>query len=230
MYDPVVQDDALTFEVFGLMQGVLTIIDRETDTVWSHLEGKAIRGTLEGARMTMVPSPQMTWGEWKESHPDTVVLSPDTPFRSRYRPVRIGVFNMREARFGDDRLPANALVVGVETKDRFKGYALEDLSEAGGVVNDLLAGQPIVVIHDSDSQTGLAYSRLLDGEVLEFYNASVTGFELRDRKTDSIWDRGGRAISGSLAGAALEFVPSFISEWYGWSAYHPETAIFGAQP
>lgn len=176
--------------------------------------------------MTMIPVPIMTWKEWKASYPDTMVLSPDTPFHDRYRPTRIGVFNAREAQFGDDRLAANTLVVGVEVGEEFKGYPLDELSKAGGVVNDTLASQPIVVIYDKDSQTGLAYSRVAAGQNLEFYNAATQGFELRDRQTDSIWTRSGQAASGPLMGESLEFIPSFISEWYGWSGYHPDTALF----
>ena len=221
-----VQGYTLTFEVSGLLQDVLTMTDRETGSVWTHLDGNAIRGPLQGARINIVPAAQMTWGEWKKAHPSTMVLSPDTPFRNRYRPVRIGVFNPREANFGDDRLASNALVVGVEANEHFKGYELEDLTSAGGVVNDRLAGQPIVVIYDGNARTGLAYSRLLDGQVLEFYNVTPQGFELRDQETGTLWDGQGRAISGPLVGRFLEFVPSFISEWYGWSGYHPDTLLF----
>ena len=217
---------SLTFEVFGLLQGVLTMIDRETSSVWTHLEGKAIRGTLQGKRLDMVPLPQMTWGEWKASHPDTLVLSPDTPFRNRYRQVRIGRFSPQEAEFGDGRLRANALVVGVEVAGQFKGYPVDELREVGGVINDTLAGEPIVVIYDGDSQTGLAYNRVVDGQVLELYNAASPGVEIRDRQTESLWDRQGQAFSGTLAGVSL----AFISEWYGWSGYHPETMLFGDDP
>ena len=226
-----VDGQLLTFEVFGLLQDVLTMVDRETDTVWTHLDGKAIRGTLEGQRMTLVPMPLMTWSEWKATHPDTLVLSPDTPFQNRYTPTRIGVLNPREARFGDDRLAANALVVGVEVAGQFKGYPLDRLGGIGGVANDTLGAHPIVVIYDRDAHTGLAFSRLVAGQVLDFYNAATQGFELRDRQTDSLWSLGGKAVSGPLAGESLVFVPSFISEWYGWSGYHPETALFvGPQP
>ena len=168
----------------------------------------------------------ITWSEWKESHPDTMVLSPETPFRDMYRTVPIGVFNQGEALFGDARLQANTLVVGVETGGQFKGYPLDALQKAGGAVNDVLASQPVVVIYDDNAQTGLAYSRLVNGQVLEFYNSEAQGFKLRDRQTDSVWNLQGRALSGTLAGTSLEFVPSFISEWYGWSAYHPETMLF----
>lgn len=216
----------LTFEVFGLLKGVLTMIDRETGSVWTHLDGKAITGQLQGARMTMLPLVHITWEEWKTSHPDTMVLSPDTPFQDRYGPVRIGVFNQREAGFGDGRLAANALVVGVEVEGQFKGYPLEELRNVGGVVNDTLAHQPIVVIYDDVAQVGLAYSRVLGDKVLEFDTSGTHGLELRDKETQSIWNRQGTALSGPLAGISLEFVPSFISEWYGWSGYHPETTLF----
>ena len=114
------------------------MIDRETGSVWTHLDGKAITGQLQGSRMTMLPLVHITWGEWKASHPDTMVLSPDTPFQDRYRPVRIGVFNQREAKFGDGRLAANALVVGVEVEGQFKGYPLEELRNVGGKVDPII--------------------------------------------------------------------------------------------
>ena len=217
---------ALSFEVFGLDRDVLIMVDRETGSIWNHLDGEAVRGPLAGSRLKMVPVPQMTWGEWKAEHPGAEVLSPDTPFSSRYRPVSIGRFNPREARFGDDRLEANSLVVGVEIDGSFKGYPIDRLTEAGGVVNDALPGAELVVFYDFTGRTGLAYSRLVDGRPLTFYNASQNGLELRDRETDSVWNSHGSATEGPLAGAALEFVPSFISEWYGWSGYHPETALF----
>ena len=221
-----VDGQALTFEVFGLLQDVFTMVDRETRTLWTHLDGKAIQGPLEGKRLTLIAVPHMTWGDWRASHPDTTVLSPDTPFQDRYRPVQIGVFSRQEDLFGDDRLASNALVVGVEVDDLFKGYSVEALTEVGGVVNDTLASQPIVVLYDDVARTGLAFSRAVDGQLLEFYNAASQGFELRDRQPQSLWDSEGRSISGPLVGTTLEFVPSFISEWYGWSAYHPESELF----
>ena len=101
-----------------------------TATVWNHLDGRATQGRFQGARLTMIPMFHMTWGDWKSSHPETTVLSPDTPFQDRYRPVTIGRFNPREASFGDDRLAANALVVGVEVNGHFKGYPLKSCEKS----------------------------------------------------------------------------------------------------
>ena len=67
-------------------------------------------------------------GQWKVQHKETLVLSPDTEFKDRYvRPLQIGVFDPYEAVFGDDRLPSNALIVGVGVDGFFKGYPLEEL-------------------------------------------------------------------------------------------------------
>ena len=206
------------------------MVDRQTGTVWTHLDGKAIDGPLQGVRMEMVPMPQMTWKDWRDLHPDTMVLSPDTEYSVRYRTPRIGAFNRGEARFGDDQLTSNALVVGVEVEGQFKAYDVQDLRKAGSVVNDMLGLDSIVVWYDSGTRTGMAYSREIDGEVLEFYNAGRDRLDLRDRGTDSLWNSLGRAVGGPLAGARLQFVPSFISEWYGWSGYHPETALYEREP
>ena len=32
--------------------------DRETSTIWNHLDGKAVQGPLAGERLTIVPLPQ----------------------------------------------------------------------------------------------------------------------------------------------------------------------------
>ena len=221
-----VDGQRLTFDTTGLLDGVFRMRDRQTGSIWTHFDGKAIAGPLAGQRLKMVPIPQATWGQWKAGHADTQVLDPDTPFSDRYvRPVRIGVYNPQEAIYGDDRLPSNALVVGVEVDGAFKGYPISELESAGGVVNDTLGGRPIVVVYDSIARTGLAYLRLVDGRTLEFFNAGLDRYELRDRESGSLWDVHGRAYEGD---ARLEFVSSFISEWYGWSGYHPESQLYQA--
>ncbi|MDP6715990.1 MAG: DUF3179 domain-containing (seleno)protein, partial [SAR202 cluster bacterium] len=65
---------------------------------------------------------------------------------------------------------------------------------------------------------------------LEFYVTEGEDFAIRDRQTESTWDAQGNAVFGPLEGNVLKFVPSFISEWYGWSGYHPETQLFAQAP
>ena len=202
--------------------------DRETGTIWAHLDGTASQGPLAGERLRWVPMPQMTWGQWKADHPETLVLDPDTPFQERYGPVRIGTVGRNETSFGDDRLPSNALVVGVEANGEFVGFALDLLGLEDGVVNAEVGGEPVVVLYDAASQTGIAYSRILNGRTLIFEVAPPSDGAMRmtDRETGTLWNIHGKAVSGPLSGGAVTFVPSLISEWYGWSGYHPDTGLY----
>ena len=205
------------------------MLDRQTDTIWAHLDGKAMRGSMAGERLPILPLPQMTWGEWKAEYPETLVLDPDTPFKDRYTsPVRIGVPGTDEAQYGDDRLPSNALVVGVEVQGDFVGFPIDQVRSEGGVVNADVGGRPVVVLYDAQAQTGIAYLRTVDSRdlVFESEGAADASLTVTDTETGSRWDVHGKAISGPLAGASLTFVPSLISEWYGWSAYHPETGLY----
>ena len=222
-----VNGQSLTFDVLGLYQDVFMMRDRQTGTVWAHLDGNASQGPLVGERLAFVPLPQMAWADWLAEHPGTLVLDPDTPYADRYRSVRIGQPNRGDALWGDDRLAANTLVVGVEANGAFVGFPIDAIGREGGVVNTEVGGVPVVVVYDAGSQTGIAFERTVGGQTLEFANTpAIRGFRLHDAETASTWDIGGHAVDGPLVGASLNFVPSFISEWYGWSGYHPETGLY----
>lgn len=217
----------LLFEIVDLQQGVFTMRDHVTGTLWNHLDGRATGGSLKGARLPMIALQQTTWAAWLAEHPRTTVLAFDTPWQRNYRLVPIGEFAPDEARFGDGRLPPNELVLGVESNDTFRGYQLSALKKAGGVVNDTLGGHPIVAAYDGKTGNAMAYSRRVGGTDVKFALTTDAGRSmLEDTASGSRWTLGGQPVSGTLA-TPLEFVPSIITEWYGWSAYHPQSGIHG---
>ena len=95
---------------------------------------------------------------------------------------------------------------------QFEGYDIEDVRKSGSVVNDTLGGEPIVVVYERATRSGIAYSRDVNGQALEFYHAAGRSLERRHRETGSLWNSEGHAVDGELAGAALSFVPSYILE------------------
>ncbi len=210
----------------GLDRGVLIMSDRETNSTWEHLTGKAINGPLKGTRLPIVPLPQLSWGEWRTLHPNTLVLDPNTTFAHRYRKVEIGQPHPSESVFGDNRLEPNSLVVGVEKNNTYAGYSLDAITLAGGIVNVEIGGHPIVVVYDENSSLGIAYSSYFSGKLLSFKSGIRNGSLVLVDSTDSIWTIDGMAISGLHEGSRLKFIPSFVTEWYGWSAYHPNTLLF----
>ncbi|HIO63203.1 MAG TPA: DUF3179 domain-containing protein, partial [Dehalococcoidia bacterium] len=72
----------------------------------------------------------------------------------------------------------------------------------------------------------LAVTGALGDGAFNVYGVNGENFAIRDKQTESTWDAQGNAVSGPLEGNVLKFVPSFISEWYGWSGYHLETQLF----
>ena len=77
MYDRNYDGKTLSFEPSGgLMNASLVMQDRETDTFWSIMSGKAEAGALDGTALIELPvSEKMSWAEWRARHPDTLVLS-----------------------------------------------------------------------------------------------------------------------------------------------------------
>ena len=176
------------------------MIDRETGSVWSHLDGEAIQGPVTGATMEFIPILLTTWEEWLDLNPDTVVLSDDTPFRSRYRDAQVGMPNPRAGQdllYGDDRLDAEELVLGVITDESYAAYPLFELRESDGVINDTMDGMPIVILYDAESNSATAFSRVIDGQEAQFEFVSGGPFRARDDVTNTTWNITGVGVTRS---------------------------------
>lgn len=56
--------------------GNLVMFDQATGSFWSQILARAICGPLTGETLEILPASVATWGNWRESHPDTDVLLP----------------------------------------------------------------------------------------------------------------------------------------------------------
>ncbi len=69
------QDREFTFDFGeGLIQHNLLMVDRETSSVWSQLDGAAVSGPQTGQPLKMIGAFQTTWGFWRKQHPSTVAM------------------------------------------------------------------------------------------------------------------------------------------------------------
>jgi hypothetical protein len=202
--------------------------DDRTGSVWSHLDGRAIGGELAGEALEVLPLQTTTWGAWVTDHADTTVIDIDTGFEYRERVSLAGGGLGRtfaDSLDGiDDRLPLNDLVLGVLVGQQATAFRIEAIRDEVPLAAEV-AGVPLVILADAVGEPSLAYHRALtDGRVLDFERSDG---EIRDRQTGSRWTSSGLATEGGLAGVQLTFVTSFLSEWYGWAAFHPGTSIEG---
>lgn len=210
--------------------------DRATGSVWTHYDGTVLQGPLagQGIAMTIEPMAHTTWERWLADHPDTEVLDRIEEYEPFYGTYTWGDSNIGNEWLGplfedtviniDERLRGNELVLGVGIGDIFTAFVLAE-SDGLSVVDDVLGGHPIVAFVDPDNLFGLAYSALVDGDKRTF---DVVDGQIID-DLDTIWNLDGLAISGPAEGTQLGYVTSFVTEWYGWAAYHPTTDIHGHQ-
>lgn len=228
MYSRQINGEVYEFGVSGkLVMNVLVMYDRQTETLWSQLLGRAIEGSLTGAELDYFPSWQTTWQDWRTRYPDTLALikgyaGQRDPYLSYYGDLRAGV--MGES-VEDDRLTTKQFVIGVAIGDQAVAFPFSVLNEQP-VVNHRIGGVPVLVVFDEENASGVVYDRRVEGQELEF--AVDDGLILRDTLSGSRWDgRMGVAIEGEYVGTHLERIRSTSSFWFGWKDFYPDTEVYG---
>jgi hypothetical protein len=215
--------------------------DRETYTLWSHLLGEPVIGPLAGSgiKLEFFPVSLTTWGEWVEEHPDTTVLSRDTGYYSEaayaderdpesiyyeYRGTELTKYPVWDR---DSSLNTKDIVLGLEQDGAYKAYPLDALRE-NVVLNDSIGGLEVVVMAASTSGDARAYLR--DGRVFRPEDKDG-GPGVPSSLVDSegaVWTVTDDALVDASDGSrTLPRVPSRLTYWFGWYAFHPDTAVYG---
>lgn len=234
VFDRVVDGRELTFGVSGYLHNDnLVMYDHQTNTLWSQLIGQAVRGAQRGQQLAVLPAIITTWGEWKKTQPNTTILSAAQMGRQAEAIIDpyAGYYASGAAGFStgqnqNDLLPAKSLVIGLVAGQEARAYPLGTV-QAEGIIHDQLGILPVLLIFDEMLGTVLAYRPEIDGQRLTFTAAAQFGF-FTDEETGSLWDgRSGVAVDGPLAGAELPQLSGPLVFWFAWSAFHPETDVYG---
>jgi hypothetical protein len=249
-YDSDLKGKPVKLDFYGLYNGVVVLCERETGSVLLQVDGRFVTGPLLGEKLTPGAVLDTTWGQWKQLHPDTLVMSPDTPKKQFYSPKEKpeprgydrfpAPFFRPSMTRGDKRLPffEKVLAVSVPASGGNTGapgtflhraYPIEALKKAGGVVNDSLGGMPVGVFLDLETAAAVAVARQLDGKTLTFESRKLPDGKpaIFDQETQTQWNIEGKALNGPLKSRSLARLDSHLSQWYGWVAYFPDTSIFG---
>ena len=97
------------------------------------------------------------------------------------------------------------------------------------IVNDTVGGEPIVITYCPLCNSAFVYSRVVDGQVLDFGttgNLRFSNLVMYDRQTESWWQEiGGEAIVGDLAGKKLKLLPQSIVSWADFKSSFPKGKV-----
>jgi hypothetical protein len=169
-FDRTVLGKERSFGVSGLLYNSdVLLYDRETNSLWSQILGKAVTGPAKGAKLPLVATAHTSWADWVARHPDTLVLSEDTGFTRDYardpyagydaNPVILFPVANSSSRFDN-----KDVVLGIEVDGSRKAYPFRELAKTEGVIGDKLAGRDIRVSYDAQHRTARVLDK--DGEEL----------------------------------------------------------------
>lgn len=210
--------------------------DHQTGSLWTQITGEAIDGPLKGAWLTPLASERLNWSTWKRLHPDGLVLSKSKsprgvyeadPYSGYYSSTRVGLFGPGSV---DPRLEDKQYVLGLALAGRARAYPYS-LLERKTIVNDVVAGTPVLVVFSGADQSAFVFERYVATSVeLTFRLATGTDPEelrLEDEQSGSLWDgRNGEALAGPWRGWSLDRLPSTSAFWFAWHDHYPHTDVY----
>lgn len=234
----------LDFGTSGMLyKSDLVMYDRQSDSLWSQMQGRAIVGDRVGARLRPRPANTVGFEDWRAAHPAGKVLARDTGHRRRYgvnpyasydAPM-LGPFLFQGR--PDPRRPPKERVVGIAIGSARRAYPWP-LLEKARVVHDAVEGQDLVIFYLPGTLSALdateiarsravgataVYRARLGDRTLRF---EVTPRGFRDRPTGSRWSFFGVAVDGPLAGQRLTPLQHVDAFWFAWAAFNPTTTVW----
>lgn len=231
VYRRVVAGQELSFQASGyLLKDNLVLVDQPTGTLWSQLLGQGIRGALRGEKLEVLPSQIMTWENWREIHPESLVLDDGTlgyagdlpdPYQGYFSSSSSGLGGVEDV---DPRMPGKSLVYGFR-EARFSTALPVEILRESGLVQFELGSDQILAVFDPLSDN-ISFYRFPDiGEPINFMAGAEPG-TFQDEETGTIWSsRSGAGLKGPLKGEILTRMQAQLAYWFAWSSFYPDTDL-----
>lgn len=208
------------FGVSGsLINTNLVMYDRGTDTWWPQMLARGIDGPLEGEYLEEFQVVWTTWKRWRETHPDTVVLTENTDHARDYGRDPYGAYNPASGYYEDestlfpplrrdDRFHPKAVVLGTRNRDGATAVPKSKLREETVLVGET-GGVTHVAVYDPSLDTGYVYRNPEERQVAEASDGiSVDG---------TVHDPDSLPLDRQIAYDAM---------WFAWFGYYPSTEVY----
>jgi hypothetical protein len=227
VFDPVIDDRRFHFRCTGWYREAPLMMDDATGSYWSLPNGVPFEGPAASiGRLPMRPIVHATWQQWSGTYPETLVVHGEGEPRDGHGSIAPSPDHQHFAGQGtaDPRLPASDLVVGLERAGRRRAYPLAAVHAAGGVIDDVLGGTPIVVTAMPGSWVTVSFERELEGisVSLRWEDVAAQSPHLVDESSGSRFDLWGRCVGGPLEGLTLAYIPSALRKWLAWVVESPD--------
>ena len=180
VFDRHLGEQLLSFGNTGaLYESAMVMYDRETKSYWYQITGEALKGSLQGQRLSILPSTMMLWEEWRALHEDTKVLSLNTGHTRNYLSDPYRAYSNPDSKPGfpvsiqDSRLLPKDQVVGITINGISKAYPVKIVQ--GKVIRDIVNGQEVEVVGDRAGHSAQVFL-IKDGEQIPMPSSSTFWF------------------------------------------------------
>ena len=198
--------------------------DDETKSLWSTLQGEPVVGPLvdKGIKLKRFYCVTSTWGQWKQTHPDTTVLSLNTGHDRNYDE---GVA-YREY-FATDELMFSTSKSDGRLLNKDEVLALREGADQLAISVDFLLKNP--VYHEKIGETDIVVLTDESG-ASRAYESGDTKFKSwsQDRKAFDEKGKEWNLTETSLSnpdGQELLRVSAHRAFWFGWHAQYENTRL-----
>jgi hypothetical protein len=160
----------LHFYLAGINNQNFLMRDKETGTWWQQITGKAIYGPLQGTALQLVPSDELTFGQWKSEVSDGKVLAEVAKYKKEYDPnwepevAKLPIV----ISFPGTELKSRDIVVGLQIDGASRAYPWDKLVKQSPVM-DQVNGKPILVAVGPDHKSFRVFLSRIDGKDAEFF-------------------------------------------------------------
>jgi hypothetical protein len=232
--------ERLDLQVVAFPNNNVVFYESRSDGMIQQLQATIGAGPNTGDPLQVFPLMTTTWRAWQELHPDTTGLWYEQNAKAGALQYVMEATERLDSRTDkplyavaggtDGRLKAKETVLAVRVKGRAKAYTRAYL-ERHPVINDEIAGEPIVVFYDAQRDVAAAYFRRVDDKVLEFQPAEHGKAVGEDLTDGLLWDVAGCSRIGRKEERCLKPVPFSLDgiRWFAWAHFYPDTAIAGAR-
>jgi uncharacterized protein DUF3179 len=242
----------LSFGTTGNLRGSdLVMYDRQTESWWQQITGRAIVGRLTEMQLRLMPSQILSFARFERLYPKGRVLSIHTGYSRPYgQNPYVGYDQPQSPPFGlpshpNPALPPKERVTAVVTGEHSAVVYPFSRLERKAPVDDriprpaVVGARPIVVFFDPrlvspldgpevslgrEVGTAAVFDRRIGSRTLTFIRGAKPGI-FRDRETGSTWTMNGAAIAGPLRGRRLRQVTSNDEFWFASAAFYPRADI-----
>jgi hypothetical protein len=222
VYERRIDGDVLSFGHEGILyRNSFMMYDRQTESLWLHVTGEALKGQLKGKRLKFLAAQVMPWKAWKALNPHTKVLL------GKKVGGFMGSFNLK------GQIASYGLAVGSgRTSTLFRFSLLQRVP----LLNAQVDGRPVVISYDTENTYAVCFAAKQGSQTLHFDAITAIGGSaekralMRDSETGSTWLRmSGTCIAGALKGQVLEQLPA--TTWLGkrWMGFYPGGRTVGLE-